>query len=510
MSQWVDRVRSHAIWGLLTSIGPSIDQGLTRDPIDSESIDSLERLRVVIAFSGKRLAGTDPVLILPSVLEALSATLTQLKSYLDTFVLTGDVTQLSAANSQADVVLNSLSLILSPPTADELTSLSELAGEYRKTLEKNLKQTLTIQNNVVTKYAEIESKAIAIETALTTEYQRLAAIVTEQQSAFSSAQDKRATEFSALQADLLAKYTAASNEQQTTFSTDQDTRRTAFSEMLRTNKEAISEVIDEYTVALNSHEKEYAEKEKIASDLHIENIGILKTQFEDSASEILQEMRRHKSEIESLVGVIGNLGVTSGYKKIANQARYSMWIWQAVTVLALVGLIAVAYKLAFPPSSLTYETNPVALLDSLPADKEHSNKLTETQKSQPVASTPQVISDTSESAFFHGLATRIFLSITFGIFAAYAGRQASLSYNTEQRNRKLALELEALGPFIEPLDKTDRDKFRVQVGDRSFGVPDENNKPREEDPVTALGWLKSKEVQDALVDKVKEIIKGLK
>ncbi|ABE43256.1 hypothetical protein Bpro_1306 [Polaromonas sp. JS666] len=117
----------------------------------------------------------------------------------------------------------------------------------------------------------------------------------------------------------------------------------------------------------------------------------------------------------------------------------------------------------------------------------------------------------TEAEFYQGLATRVFLSITFGIFAAYAGRQASRFFEMEQKNRKLALELEALGPFIEPLDKSDRDKFRVQIGDRSFGVPDHDaSKPKEDDPVTLAGWIKSKDGIEAITNPIKEVLKALK
>lgn len=112
----------------------------------------------------------------------------------------------------------------------------------------------------------------------------------------------------------------------------------------------------------------------------------------------------------------------------------------------------------------------------------------------------------SDADFYQGFLTRVFLSITFGIFAAYAGRQASRFFDMEQKNRRLALELEALGPFIEPLDKAERDKFRVQIGDRSFGVPDtELGKPKEDDPVTALSVLKSKEIGEFIATIVKAV-----
>ncbi len=110
----------------------------------------------------------------------------------------------------------------------------------------------------------------------------------------------------------------------------------------------------------------------------------------------------------------------------------------------------------------------------------------------------------NEFAFLEGLATRIFLSITFGIFAAYAARQAGRFFEMEQQNRRRALELEALGPFIEPLEKIDRDKFRVQIGERSFAVPNkDSHEYKENDPVTALSLLKPKEWIEGVVSIIK-------
>lgn len=64
---------------------------------------------------------------------------------------------------------------------------------------------------------------------------------------------------------------------------------------------------------------------------------------------------------------------------------------------------------------------------------------------------------------------------------------------------------------IEPLKQEDRDKFRVQVGDRSFGVPDHNiGNKKEDDPVTALAIMKSKEIQEFVTNLVKETVKAVK
>lgn len=119
-------------------------------------------------------------------------------------------------------------------------------------------------------------------------------------------------------------------------------------------------------------------------------------------------------------------------------------------------------------------------------------------------SAPTLISD---SAFYQGLATRIFLSLTFGVFAAYAAKQASHFLEMERKNRKLALELEALGPYIAPLDKDKQDEFRIKIGDRSFGMHDNDlNLLKSADPVTPYDVFNPKELGELAIS----LAKGLK
>lgn len=94
MSQWVERIRTHRVWPLLESIGPVLDKALERESIGPEQIDSIERLRAILAFCGKRLAAADPILVFPSALEGMANAFTQLKVHVDAFVASGDVSQL--------------------------------------------------------------------------------------------------------------------------------------------------------------------------------------------------------------------------------------------------------------------------------------------------------------------------------------------------------------------------------------------------------------------------------
>lgn len=517
MSQWVDRIRGHRVWGLLESIGPVIDKALERE-LTIDAIDSLERLRAILAFCGKRLAAADPVFVLPGVVEGLAATLTALKAHVDTFNANGDAGQLNSANVQADNALANLVSVLGPATLDDLTIISGAAASYRATLEKYLKDALTVQQALAERAQANEAKIAAIETALTTEQQRLASLVTEQNTEFSKAQDKRASDFSAAQNEQLSKFATATAEFQTQFSAGQDARNTAFSEFQRLASEKVATLLTSYTSQLSEHDKAYVEKEKAAAETYKNNLQGLQDSYSNSAAEILKQIEAHKQKVEDLVGVIGNLGVTSGYLKAANHARWMLYIWQFITIVALGCLIGVAFLVAFPnQNNVIQDASIMAQLDTrlvkphVNEGKGDSNKATDAMKPDAKASVQAISMSSSDTDFYHGLATRIFLALTFGIFAGYAGRQASHFREAERKNRKLALELEALGPFIEPLKQEDRDKFRVQVGDRSFGVPDnDGGKKKEDDPVTALAIMKSKEIQDFATNLVKETVKAVK
>lgn len=151
--------------------------------------------------------------------------------------------------------------------------------------------------------------------------------------------------------------------------------------------------------------------------------------YGESASTILGEIEQHKKEVEKLVGVIGNLGVTSGYLKSANKAKITVLVWQIITVGAMITLSGVAYY---------------ALIET--------------------------IKNASGAAFSWPIfAGRVFVAITLGALAAYAGAEAARYQKVEHYNRRLALELEAIGPFIAPLSEEKQADFRIKIGERSFG-----------------------------------------
>jgi hypothetical protein len=254
------------------------------------------------------------------------------------------------------------------------------------------------------------------------------------------------------------------------FSSGQDTRSKEFASALATQQSGYNAVISDYSKKLTDQDVEFTKQRIEFIQASKEDLVKLTKEYEEKAKDVLERVQENQKHVEKLVGVIGNLGVTSGYLRTANQARYGMWTWQTLTVVALFTLSGLAYK----------------TLGLLEDGNGHFN--------------------------WGGFAGRVLLLASLGVIAAYSGSQADKLFVDEKKNRKLALELEAIGPYLAPLPIDEQNKFRIQVGDRSFGQDhDADLRVHRKSPVSVLDLLKSKEnkeVVELLIDIVRKASGG--
>lgn len=197
-------------------------------------------------------------------------------------------------------------------------------------------------------------------------------------------------------------------------------------------------------------------KDKLAKllDASREHHEADRNEMKHDADQILAGPRELRSEAKHLLGVIGTIGVTSGYLKVADAAGSSKRKWQVTTVIEMLGLIAVAW-LAFLPL---------------------------------LAGTVQ----------WESSAGRVFVSLTVGVLAAYAAHHADRHQTVEQRNRRLELELASVGPFLEPLPVEKQEEFKFLMAERIFGRADGEAIADGSSPATVLDLLQKKEVRDTL------------
>ena len=71
---------------MMNALGPMIDSVLRLDDIDPGAVESIERLRSVLALCGKRLGGSDPLTVAPSSLDSIAGALESQKTEVEIFL----------------------------------------------------------------------------------------------------------------------------------------------------------------------------------------------------------------------------------------------------------------------------------------------------------------------------------------------------------------------------------------------------------------------------------------
>ena len=137
MGEWESRVRNHRVWEVMKALGPSIDKALEMNDIDSSALQSIERLRVVLSFCGKRLGASDPLTVLPSTLDSLAGAFETQTAELVGFVNDRDSARLNKANTSADAALAAVTQLPGLPSSEEAISLVGTVHKYRATLEEH-------------------------------------------------------------------------------------------------------------------------------------------------------------------------------------------------------------------------------------------------------------------------------------------------------------------------------------------------------------------------------------
>jgi hypothetical protein len=417
MSEWSERFKASGVWKALDEFGPNLDNAERRDGIESTSLEAIARLRTALAFIGKRLAAADASLVTLGPVHQAASHVQSASTHVQQFTVNGSTGNLTNANAEMDSALVQIAQLNVPLGPIDLQALSEAADKYRDSLESNAKRVSAAVVTLERDSATLKDRLTELSNEITTERQRVSSIGTEFQSQFSAAQALHSTENASLQAS----------------------RQEKFAELVATATESQSRQELEFT---RDRQKVLDEQEDL--------LTALSAQYESEAGKIVTEIQRHLAEVEKLVGVIGNLGVTSGYLKTANEARITVRIWQGVAVSAMITLIVVAYRI-FLPSILGTFT-------------------------------------------WEGFAGRVFFTLTIGVLAAYAASQADKFMSVERRSRTLALELEALGPYVAPLPPEKQEEFRLTIGDRTFGRDDFSGAHDNRSPATTIDLLmKSKE-----------------
>ena len=441
MQLWTDEFKNSRVWALLDELGASLDQALDRTGNDAATVEGLARLKSVLTFCGKRLEGTDPFLLQPGAVDNIAARVESTVQEVKSFVTNGDVGHIANAQSHADAMIGLLAGVNVPLTTGDFVGVKKAAEAYRKGLDSALRDALKRSTDVVAQVDALASRVGELSTVSADERARVLATVSEFQNQFRRPRNPdsvimhRSKESARLNSNnwsqtrqqrlpnkrrrsRISAPSTLRHSQPLSPNQPPNTSHNWRAKRLKTPRhradrgDAFQRAMTEHSANVEAQRITFS---KLVTDAEAEQkaqLDQLKAGFVATAGSLRDEIVRRKEEVEKLVGVIGNLGVTSGYLTTANEARTTARVWQGVTVLSMLGFIGVAYTAFLPSIQGTFS--------------------------------------------WAGFAGRVFVSLSVAVLAAYGGSQADKYQKIERQNRRLALELEAIGPFIAPCRSTNR------------------------------------------------------
>lgn len=427
MGSYAQEIANHPIHAAVDTIMNSLE--LVRASTHAhapEADEQLARIEVASRFLKGLLASTDPYLIphnkLNEMLPAAESTYSQLQVYLET----QDIGELGSASSNASSLLLLCPFLIRPSSQEDVQQLGIAAVNLRKAYETAQRRAIEDVARHAKGITQVEAELTRLQDTLTTLQTQTSSLVSDFQGQFSKAQDARTQSF---------------NETHTI------------------QQKSQAELIEKYRTELFNQSREADRQFKEAQEANNQRVEDLNAEFSATAKQIVEDIESKQRKVEQMLGVIGTLGISAGYKKAADDSRSVAIKWQIATVVAILLLIIFA-SFAFWPSKDTNIT-------------------------------------------WEGLAARIFLTFSFGVLAAYCGFQGDRSQHAERRNRKIALEFEALGAYLDPLPEDKQHEFRLKLADLSFGKDDPKFTKEDRSPASLWDLIaKNPELAKMILDKV--------
>lgn len=462
---------SHAVWTELNSVHALLDQSLSLEGIDSECASRITRLKAVASFSKVRIKNIDLNLIQSELLNKLTGKFNSISSHLLGFIDRKDINSLIAADAEADLALNEVALINLEITSQEFENAQEVARSYKDVVNSFIFELSKVAKDFETKKSSLREEIDAMWHQTVELKADIGTTTNSFRDRFNDAENSRASQWTDVQATrsqefekLLKQATDSFSEQWETLKKLKSDTEDKFAQASEEQKKTFSDVQSMYQDVFNNQTTEFEKFKSAVLKEHDNHLDLMRQGFEVQATEMLEKITKLKKEADDLVGIIGDRGVTSGHQKAAEQARTDAQIWQIATVISMIALIVLAVYIFLP----------------------------------------QVAGVFSWESF----AGRVFITFTIGVLATYAGAQADKYQKIERHSRTMALELQAIGPFIAPLPQEKQHEFRLMIGERSFGNDSaEKSKPVEKSPTSVADLLGKPQDISSIVKSAVEAIK---
>ncbi|MEH6648883.1 MAG: hypothetical protein V7707_02525 [Motiliproteus sp.] len=416
MSKWNEQLSSHAIQTTITNLTESLkNDSLISD--DITVIDLIDKINQGVSYSKICIANAIPSLINIGHLNNANAQLASALSEISNFITNKNITHLNNASNNIDAVMPQLNALPIPSSIISEETHVEAVESFRAQIEKSLLSLKSLNSELVETITTISDKSAQQSHKISS----ISDAIDQHQESIEESLENFNLRFDTLENESSAKIDIIAanaddkcNNIETNYQTSLESKK--------------AEIEDAFTDILDKNETEHAKQsEKLSS----------------SANKIIQALEKNKLTASNLVQIIGNIGITGNYQKIANQEKEAADKWRNIALGLMIGMVVV-----------------IAFTIAISASNGFDWKL----------------------ALF-----RIGAALILAIPATYAARESTKHRALENHNRRAELELASLDPFLEKLPEEVRHKVKEGLTDKFFGLtsPELNN----EDPATTTALI---------------------
>lgn len=375
---------NHPVFEKLEQLNNALTAEGAKEKFANENLHFFE---TALHYIKDRLKLTLPILVQEAEMTSLSSEIEAGTAQLNSFLGNNNIGHVNNATNNINSAINRVKNLPFPLTkgdfdfAKSITGFQRLAQEGYKSLEEangKLQEALkSTETDLLTKKQQIES---------------LEKLLAEKETEIKNALSKHSTEFETQK----SKSAADIEEEKKKFNTSIEADRKGFKEKFDADNEGYKKTFSDTKIALDNQSKQ-----------------------------IVDDLNSKLNEAKNIVNIIGNVGVTGNYQKIANQHKWSAEIFRGI---ALFFMILMSGLLIW--SILDLSSGEFNLYKSL---------------------------------------VRILAAAVLTYPAVYASRESTRHRNLETKNRNLELELASIGPFIELLPEDKKQKIKEDLVNKYFG-----------------------------------------
>lgn len=419
MSHWEDHFINHPAHDALTK---AIEEHSALNSRVQESgdraIQDYERIGHLLRRIKDEFQSVDPIAATQSHLKSINSHLSKGSVELANYQKSGNLRHLANSNTNIENALVQAGFLPKITGTPDVESVQDAIVSFRRSVGQHIRNLDNQADETKESLKSVRTELVDLKKSIQQEKKRTDEALRRFESQFSNAESERRKEAQ----QHLTKLQNQISEVKQQFLSSEESRQTRFADALETQKEQAKQVIAKISERGEELEEKYGQEVEV----------------------YLKKLEKQKKEAEDIVGAVAQTGMAGGYQQIADSEQVSARTWQGITVLSLIGFVALMIW---------------------------------------------VVPSSSGSDFtWISFTQRTLAALGLGGLAAYSGKQAAKHGERERHNRRLELEIASVGPFLAQLPKTEQDVVIKEVADRTFGRGT-RSLAVEESPTTTNGLI---------------------